>query len=73
MPSLDFVYDLKEKLEEDNIEFAICIVHHSKKESKCELFLNLLSDDSADIVCRSFDKMCNDAEDDDLDVDWQED
>lgn len=70
MPSLDFVYDLKDKLEEENIEFAICIIHHSKEESKIDMHLNLLSDESVDLVCRSFDKMCNDSDDEDMRLDF---
>ncbi|MAH48566.1 hypothetical protein CMI37_22260 [Candidatus Pacearchaeota archaeon] len=58
MASLDFVYDMKEKLEKDNIEFAICIVRHSEEESKVDMHLNLLSDESADVVCRAFHKVC---------------
>ena len=69
MASLDFVYDLKDKLEEENIEFAICIVRHSEEESKVDMHLNLQSDDSADIVCRAFNEVCNpESIDPDLDI-----
>lgn len=69
MPSLDFVYDLKDKLEEEGIEFAICIVRHSEEETKIDMHLNLHTDESADMVCRAFDEICsNEPSDPDLEI-----
>ena len=69
MASLDFVYDLKERLEEEGIEFAICIVRHSEHESKIDMHLNLLSDESADMVCRAYDEICSrESTDEDIEI-----
>ena len=72
MPSQDFVYDLTEKLEEDGIEFALCILSHGKKKSKIDLHLNLKTDESVDLVCRTFESICNEDEpyDDDIEIDF---
>ena len=71
MPSQDFVYDLIEKLEEDGMEFAVCILSHGKKRSKVDLHLNLKSDESVDLVCATFDSLCNeDSDNDDLEIDF---
>ena len=39
MPSLDFVYDLVEKLEEDNIEYLVLTLRQGKTEDKVDVFL----------------------------------
>jgi hypothetical protein len=64
MPSLDFVYDLKEKLEEEKIEYIICVIMHGRKDSKIDMHMNLLSDESIDMVCDTFSKICNNDESD---------
>ena len=70
MPSQDFVYDLTEKLEEDNIEFAVCILRHGKKKSQIDMHLNLKTEESVDLVCKTFNSICNEEDDEDLDIDY---
>jgi hypothetical protein len=59
MPSLDFIYDLKEKLDEENMEYVICVLRHGKKDSKIDMHMNLTSDESVDMVCETFEKVCS--------------
>jgi hypothetical protein len=75
MASLDFVYDLKDKLDEEGIEYVICILKNNEQEQKIDMHLNLLSDESADMICMSFDQVCNKSEedgDDDLDISFDD-
>ena len=45
MPSLDFVYDVVEKLNDDNIDYLIVAVRHtSDDESRSDIFYNLAND-----------------------------
>jgi hypothetical protein len=58
--SMDFVYDLKEKLEEQNLEYSICIIKPLKKdgETKIEIFYDIKTDESFDSMCDAFDAIC---------------
>ena len=44
MSSLDFVYDLVEKLEEDNIQYLVLALREGKQEDKIDVFFNLNSE-----------------------------
>ncbi len=42
MPSLDFVYDAVDKLNDDNIDYLIiAVTHPSEEESRSDIFYNL--------------------------------
>ena len=56
MPSLDFVYDLVEKLEEDNIEYLVLTLRQGKTEDKVDVFFNINSE-SEDAFIASVDKV----------------
>jgi len=50
MPSLDFVYDVVDKLNDDNIDYLIVAVRHtSDDESRSDIFYNI-SDDRTPIT-----------------------
>lgn len=46
MASLDFVFDLAEKLSKDNIDYFIVTLKDGKLETKADLFFDISSDDS---------------------------
>ena len=57
--SMDFVYDLKEKLEEQKIEYALCIMKPVKNgDTKVELFYNIDSDECFESMCDAFNIAC---------------
>ena len=56
MPSLDFVYDLVGKLEEDNIEYLVLTLRQGKTEDKVDVFFNINSE-SEDSFIASVDKV----------------
>jgi len=56
MPSLDFVYDLVEKFEEDNIEYLVLTLRQGKTEDKVDVFFNINSE-SEDSFIASVDKV----------------
>ncbi len=63
MSSSDYIYDIVEKLEEEKIEYVICIVRHGKKESKIDIHYDIKSDESLDMICNTFDKICSEEPD----------
>ena len=58
MPSLDFVYDLVEKLEEDNIEYLVLTLRQGKTEDKVDVLNNILWDDNTFFYLHSDKKKC---------------
>ncbi len=56
MPSLDFVYDLVEKLEEDNIQYLVLALRDGKLEDKIDVFFNLNSESEPSFLA-SIDKV----------------
>ena len=56
MPSLDFVYDLVGKFEEDNIEYLVLTLRQGKTEDKVDVFFNINSE-SEDAFIASVDKV----------------
>jgi hypothetical protein len=56
MPSLDFVYDLVEKFEEDNIEYLVLTLRQGNTEDKVDVFFNINSE-SEDAFIASVDKI----------------
>ena len=46
MASLDFVFDLAEKLSKDNIDYFIVTLKDGRTETKADLFFDINSDDS---------------------------
>lgn len=49
MASLDFIYDITEKLNDDNIDYLIVAVQHTDEESRSDIFYNL-SDEKTPIA-----------------------
>jgi len=41
MPSLDYIYDLSEKLEAENMDYMILALREGKKSDKVDVFLNI--------------------------------
>jgi|TARA_B100002003_G_scaffold202715_1_gene195050 hypothetical protein len=46
MASLDFVFDLAEKLSNDNIDYFIVTIKPGKTETKADLFFDIRSEDA---------------------------
>jgi hypothetical protein len=55
---MDFVYDLKDKLNEQNMEYIIMIVHSKKDESIVDTFYNVQTEDNQAILCECMDNIC---------------
>jgi hypothetical protein len=51
MPSLDNIYDLTERLSEEGIEYVVITVQKGKKEHRCDVMLDLSSDDTTLAAC----------------------
>jgi hypothetical protein len=58
MATLDFVYDLKEKMDEEDMEYTLLIIQHGAKESSVNAFYNVVTDDSADMLCAAMNQIC---------------
>ena len=72
--SMDFVYDLKEKLEEQKIEYALCIMKPMKGgDTKVELFYNIENDESFESMCDAFSIACGAEPGDNVDVQFDSD
>tara|TARA_R100001082_G_scaffold48047_3_gene25802 strand:+ start:10547 stop:10795 length:249 start_codon:yes stop_codon:yes gene_type:complete len=41
MPSLDFVYDLVEKLDEERLDYLVITMREGKSENKVDVFFNI--------------------------------
>jgi hypothetical protein len=73
MPSLDFIYDLKEKLDEENMEYLICVLRHGEKDSKMDMHMNFASEESVDMVCETFSQICSDeGPDEDTEINFED-
>jgi hypothetical protein len=46
MPSLDYLYDLSDKLKEDNIDYLLIAIRKNKKEEAAEVLFRLTDKDS---------------------------
>lgn len=56
MASLDFVYDITDKLEEDNIEYILLTLQEGKKTDKVNIFYNT-KPDSKDSILTALEKL----------------
>ena len=71
---MDFVYDLKEKLEEQKIEYALCIMKPLKTgDTKVELFYNIDKDESFESMCDAFTIACGGEPGDNVDIEYDSD
>ena len=69
--SMDFVYDLKEKLEEQKIEYALCIMKPIKNgDTKVELFYHIENDESFESMCEAFGIACGQEPGDNVDIEF---
>ena len=41
MPSLDFIYDITEKLDEEEIEYLVLAIRKGKREDKVDVFFRV--------------------------------
>ena len=71
---MDFVYDLKEKLEEQKIEYALCIMKpFGKGDTRVELFYNIDNDESMDSMCDAFNIACGGDPGENVDIEFDSD
>ena len=56
MPSLDFVYDLTEKLDEEKIDYLVLTIRERKTESKVDVFFNV-SPESEPVLEKSLEEI----------------
>jgi len=56
--SMDFVYDLKEKLDEQNIEYLLMICKTSKKEAVVDTFYAVSGDEVREVLCSCMGNLC---------------
>jgi len=57
MPSLDFIYDLTEKLGEDKIDYiVIALSHQDNDESQAHVFYSLVDERSPEVMLEALDK-----------------
>jgi hypothetical protein len=69
--SMDFVYDLKEKLEEQKMEYAICVIKPLKNgDTKVEFFYNVEHDDSYASMCDAFNVVCGGDPPENIDIEY---
>ena len=69
--SLDFVYDLKEKLEEQKIEYALAIMRpFNNGDTRVEVFYSIENDDSFESMCDAFNIACGGEPTDNVDVEY---
>ena len=69
--SMDFVYDLKEKLEEQKMEYALCIMKPIKNgDTRVELFYYIENDESMESMCDAFNITCGGDPGDNVDVEF---
>jgi hypothetical protein len=69
--SMDFVYDLKEKLEEQKIEYALCIIKPIKNgDTRVELFYNIELDESFESMCDAFNIACGAEPEENVDIEF---
>ncbi len=69
--SMDFVYDLKEKLEEQKMEYALCIMKPVKNgDTRVELFYHIENDDSMESMCDAFNIACGGEPGDNVDIQY---
>ena len=59
MGTLDFVYDLKERLDDEKMEYVLLIVQHAADESHVNAFYSIEKDSSADMLCMASQRLCD--------------
>ena len=61
MASLDFIYDITDKLNEDKIDYlVVAIRHQSDEDALADIFYNLTDDRTPEVLCETLDKFIND-------------
>tara|TARA_R100000808_G_C2095453_1_gene114298 strand:- start:524 stop:793 length:270 start_codon:yes stop_codon:yes gene_type:complete len=69
--SMDFIYDLKEKLEEQNMEYALCVMKPIKNgDTKVELFYHIENDESFESLCDAMNIVCGGEPGDNVDIEY---
>ena len=74
MPSLDFVYDLVEKLNEEKIDYVVITVRHpNDEEARSDVFYSIQDDKTSEPMTTSVVKFMQEALPDYLDGDGLDD
>ena len=56
MPSLDFVYDLVEKFDDENLDYLVLSMRKGKVEDKVDVFFNI-NPEAEDTFCTSLNQI----------------
>jgi hypothetical protein len=74
MPSLDFAYDLVEKLNEEKIDYVLITVRHpNEDEARSDIFYSLQNSESGEPLARSIVKFMHEAIPETLDDEDEDD
>jgi hypothetical protein len=75
MATLDFVYDIVEKLNDENIDYLIIAVQHNSQDSKADILYNMSDERTPQCVSETLDRFHDEViskynnDDDDFDAD----
>ena len=75
MATLDFVYDIVEKLNDDNIDYLIIAVQHNNEDSKADIIYNMGDERTPACVSETIDRFQEEviakynSDDDDFNID----
>tara|TARA_Y100000310_G_C20618166_1_gene781805 strand:- start:1017 stop:1256 length:240 start_codon:yes stop_codon:yes gene_type:complete len=53
MASLDFVYDILEKLNEEKVDYLVVTVQHTDKESRSDIFYNMSAGKTPNVIAET--------------------
>tara|TARA_R100001244_G_scaffold82296_1_gene63940 strand:+ start:183 stop:428 length:246 start_codon:yes stop_codon:yes gene_type:complete len=56
MPSLDFIYDITEKLDEEELDYLVVAIREGRREDKVDVFFNVRKE-SEDTLNSSLDRI----------------
>ena len=57
--SMDFVYDLKDKLDEQEMEYLIMVVKHTKDEEHIDTFYAIKQQETQGAICACMENLCD--------------
>jgi len=56
MPSLDFIYDITEKLDEEKLDYLVLAIREGRHEDKVDVFFNVRKN-AEDVLISSLDQI----------------
>ena len=56
MPSLDFIYDITEKLDEEELDYLVLAIREGRHEDKVDVFFNVRKN-AEDVLISSLDQI----------------